>query len=336
MNDGDLGQSGSGLRNLLGLLDDLLGISLNLLLLLLNDLGQFLNSLLKGFLNLSLLDSLSVLYFFVHFLGSLRGDSDLSILGLLLDSNCLFLKSLDSVIQGGDLGVDGNIFLFILLKLGVLSLDISLDGFNFSFEVGDFVLDLSLFLLLLGDDSLVLKLRDLMRVLSHSVGVLFDVSLLLDNSVSNKSLLSIVLSGLLTNSLLGLLSGMLVSDGILSNGDSSVLMLMSVISSAHSVDASSLNFLVLLQGVVRSSLSGSVLGIVSLPLFLDLGQGRSVSSNQSGNISNVLLILLDFTLDRLNFSLNNLLLFLLDLLNSLLEDLESRGKILLLSGVGGD
>jgi hypothetical protein len=224
VNGGDLGQSRSSLRNLLGLLDDLLGIGLNLLFLLLNDLGQFLDSVLKCFLNLSLLDSLSVLYFFVYFLGSLRGD--------------------------GDLGVDGNIFLFILLKLGVLSLDVSLDGFDFSFEVGDFVLDLSLIVLLLSDDSLVLKLSDLMLVLSNSVSVLFDVSLLLNNSVSNESLLSIVLGGLLTNSLLGLGGGMLVSDGILSNGDSSVLMLMSVISSAHSVDASSLNLLVLLLGVV--------------------------------------------------------------------------------------
>ena len=59
-------------------------------------------------------------------------------------------------------------------------------------------------------------------------------------------------------------------------------------------------------------------------------------SDQSGNISNVFLILLDFTLDGLNFSLNNLLLFLLDLLNSLLENLESRGKVLLLRGIGGD
>lgn len=250
MNGGDLGQSSASLRNLLGRLDDLLGIGLNLLFLLFNDLGQFLDSLLKGFLNLLLLDSLSVLYFFVDFLGSLRGDGDLSVLGLLLDSYGLFLKSLDSVLQGGDLGVDGNIFLFILLKLGVLSLDVSLDGFDFSFEVGDFVLDLSLILLLLGGDSLVLKLSDLMLVLSNSVSVLFDVSLLLDNSVSNESLLSIVLGGLLTNSLLGLGSGMLVSDGILSNGDSSVFMLMSVISSAHSVDASSLNLLVLLHGVV--------------------------------------------------------------------------------------
>jgi hypothetical protein len=250
VNGGDLGQSRSSLRNLLGLLDDLLGIGLNLLFLLLNDLGQFLDSVLKCFLNLSLLDSLSVLYFFVYFLGSLRGDGDLSVLGLLLDSNGLFLKSLDSVLQGGDLGVDGNIFLFILLKLGVLSLDVSLDGFDFSFEVGDFVLDLSLIVLLLSDDSLVLKLSDLMLVLSNSVSVLFDVSLLLNNSVSNESLLSIVLGGLLTNSLLGLGGGMLVSDGILSNGDSSVLMLMSVISSAHSVDASSLNLLVLLLGVV--------------------------------------------------------------------------------------
>lgn len=92
-------------------------------MLLLNDLGELLNSLLKSLLDLSLLNSLSLLNFLVDLLGSLRGDSNLSVLGFLLDSLGLDLESLDSVLQGDDLGVDGNILLLILLELGSLSLD---------------------------------------------------------------------------------------------------------------------------------------------------------------------------------------------------------------------
>ena len=53
MNVSDLSQRGRGLRDLLGLLDDLLGVGLDLLLLLFNNFGQLLDSLLKRFLSLS-------------------------------------------------------------------------------------------------------------------------------------------------------------------------------------------------------------------------------------------------------------------------------------------
>lgn len=124
-----------------------------------------------------------------------------------------------------------------------------------------------------------------------------DVSLFLDNSVSDQSLLSVVLSSLGGNSLFGLLSGVLVSDGILSNGDSLMSVLVSVVSSAHSVDTRSFNLFVLLLRVVRSGLDGSIGSVVSLPGGSDLGQSSSVGSDQSGDLSNVLLVFFDLTLD---------------------------------------
>jgi hypothetical protein len=223
-----------------------------------------------------LLGLLSSLDLFVDLLGNLRRDGDLSILGLLLNSFLLNLKFLDGVLKVGDLGADGNILLLILLELGSLSLDGSLSGLNFSFEVGDLIFDLGNFFLLLGGGLLALELCDSLGVLGNSVLVSLDVSLLFDNSISNKSLLSGVLSGLLLNSLLSLVGGMSVSNGILSNGDSLMSVLVSVVSSSDSVNASSLNLLVSLEGVVRSSLDGSVGSVVGLPGGGDLGQSGFV------------------------------------------------------------
>jgi len=210
------------------------------------------------------------------------------------------------------------------LELGGLSLDASLNSLNFSFEVGDLIFDLGNFFLLLGGGLLTLELCDSLGVLGHSVLVSLDVSLLLDNSISNKSLLSGVLSGLLLNSLLSLMGGMSVSNGILSNGDSLMSVLVSVVSSSDSVNASSLNLLVSLKGVVRSSLDGSVGSVVGLPGGGDLGQSGFVGCDSRGNLRDVLLILLDLALHRLNFSFDSLLFILLDLLDSLLELLKSR------------
>lgn len=66
MNVSDLSQRGRGLRDLLGLLDDLLGVGLDLLLLLFNNFGQLLDSLLERFLSLSDLLFLSDLDLLVH------------------------------------------------------------------------------------------------------------------------------------------------------------------------------------------------------------------------------------------------------------------------------
>jgi len=66
VNVSDLSQRGRGLRDLLGLLDDLLGVGLDLLLLLFNNFGQLLDSLLERFLSLSDLLFLSDLDLLVH------------------------------------------------------------------------------------------------------------------------------------------------------------------------------------------------------------------------------------------------------------------------------
>jgi len=335
MDVGDLGKSGRSLRDLLGLLNDLLGVLLNSLCLLLDNLGQLFDLLLKRFLILSLFGLFSGLDLLVDFLGNLRSDGHFSVLGLLLNSFGLDLKSLDGILNGDDLGVDGNILLLILLELGGLSLDASLGGFNFRFEVGDFILNLGLVFLLLGGSLLGLELLDFLGMLGDSVLVSLDVSLLLDNSVSNNGLLSVVLFSLLLNSDLGLVGSVLMSNGILSNGDSSVFVLVSVVSSANSVDASSLNLLIFLKGVVRSSLNGGVGSVVCLPGGSDLGQSGGVGGDARGDISDVLLVLLDLTLDRLNFLFDSLLFVLLDLLESLLKRFNSRGKILLLRSISG-
>jgi hypothetical protein len=234
-------------------------------LLLFHDLGKLLNLLLKRFLVLGLLDCLSSLDLFVDLLGNLRSDGDLSVLGLLLNSFGLDLKSLDGVLKVGDLGADGNFLLLILLELGSLSLDASLDSLNFSFKVSDLILNLGNIFLLLGGGLLALELCDSLGVLGHSVLVGLDVSLFFDNSISNETLLSGVLTGLLSNSVLSLVGGMLVSNSILSNSDSLMSMLVSMVSSADSVNTSSLNLLVSLEGVVRSSLDGSVGSVVGSP-----------------------------------------------------------------------
>lgn len=298
MNMSDLGQSGRGLRDLLSLFNDLLGVLFDSGLFLLNDLGEFLDLLLKRLLILGLLDGLSSLDFFVDFLRGLRSDGNFSVLGLLLHLLVFDFKSLDGLLHSDDLGVDSNILLLILLELGGFSLDVGLVGFDLSLKVGDFILNLGLFILLqLAAGLLGLKLSDLLLMLGDSGLVGLNVSLFLNNSISDNSLLSIVLRRLLSNSGLGCTSSMLVSDSILSDRDGLVFVLMSVVSSANSVDASSLNFLILLKRVVRCGLNGSVGSIVGLPFGNEGGIRSFVSGDQSSNFSDILLVFLDLGLD---------------------------------------
>lgn len=298
MNMRDLGQSGRGLRDLLCLLNDLLGVLFDSGLFLLNDLGEFLDLLLKRLLILGLLNGFSSLDFFVDFLRGLRSDGNFSVLGLLLHLLVFDFKSLDGLLHGDDLGVDSNILLLILLELGGFSLDVGLVGIDLSLKVGDFILNLGLFILLqLAAGLLGLKFSDLLLMLGDSGLVGLNVSLFLDNSVSDNSLLSIVLRRLLSNSGLGCSSSMLVSDSILSDRDGFVFVLMSVVSSANSVDASSLNFLILLKRVVRCGLNGSVGSIVGLPSGNKSGIRSFVSGDQSSYFSDVLFVLLDLGLN---------------------------------------
>jgi len=108
-----LGEGGSGLLDLLGLLDDLLSVLLNLGLLLFNQLGELLNLLLESSLLFLGLGSLSLLNFLNNLGGGLRADRGLSLDGLLLDLDCLLLESPDGLVHRSDLGADDVLLLFI-------------------------------------------------------------------------------------------------------------------------------------------------------------------------------------------------------------------------------
>lgn len=192
MNVSDLSQRGRGLRDLLGLLDDLLGVGLDLLLLLFNNFGQLLDSLLERFLSLSDLLFLSDLDLLVDLRGSLRGNSDLGVLGLLLDLDGFLFELLDGILQVDDLSVDGSIFTLEPLELGVLLLDGGLDGGDFGGESSDFIFVLCLKVLRFGTDDFLLKLRNFLLLGRDSSGLCLDVTLGLHDFVSDDRSLSSV------------------------------------------------------------------------------------------------------------------------------------------------
>jgi len=250
VNVSDLSQRGRGLRDLLGLLDDLLGVGLDLLLLLFNNFGQLLDSLLERFLSLGDLLFLSHLDLLVDLSGSLRGNSDLGVLGLLLDLDGFLFELLDGILQVDDLSVDGGIFTLEPLELAGLTLDGGLDGADFGGESSDFIFVLCLKVLRFGADDFLLKLRNFLLLGRDSSGLCLDGTLGLHDFVSDDRSLSSVFFSLRGDLLLGLLGGMLVSNSILLNANGSLLVSVVVVSSANSVDAASLNLLVLLLGVV--------------------------------------------------------------------------------------
>jgi len=131
------------------LLDDLLGVGLDLLLFFFDDLGQLSDSFLESSLlplNLFLLSDPDHL---VYFLGGLRGDGDFGVLGFLLNLLGLNFEFLDSVVQVDDLGVDFGVFLLFFIEFSVFHLNLCLGGGHFRLKGSDFVLDLGLLFLLL-------------------------------------------------------------------------------------------------------------------------------------------------------------------------------------------
>jgi len=240
----DLSDSGDlvgGLSDLLGRLNDLLGLGGDLLLLGLDNLLEVLDLLLQSSSSSSSCFLGSLLNFLGNLNGSLRSERSLNGLGFLLNSLSLLLDSLDNLLALRDLGGDDSLIILSLGLLGVLSLDDSLFGLDDSLETGDLVLDLSLLRLGLDDDLLFSKLLDLLLGVGNSLGAGLDLLLRLDLDHSVRSLLSLELSSLTLNSLLGLGDGMSVSKSILFDLNNSVLVGMSVVSSSDSVDGSSLN-----------------------------------------------------------------------------------------------
>lgn len=293
----DLVKSRRGLRNLLGVLDDLLCVLLDDLFFLFNDLVELFDSLFELLFPLLLLLLSPVLDLFVDFLGRFGGDLDVDIFGLLLDFLGLFLELLDGLLHIDDLGVDLGVFLFLSLQLCGVRLDRGLQGLHLRSEGCDLVLNLSLLRLLLRADDLLLELCNLLLVLGHSGLGSFDAALVSHNLVPDDLPLSGVLLGLLLSPAASLVGGMLVSDSVLLylNGPVSVVIVLSA--SANSVDSRSLNFLVLLLSVVSLSSDCGVGSVIGLPGSIDFGDGCGDGRDVSGDLGDVLLVLLDFGFD---------------------------------------
>lgn len=336
MDMGDLFQCGGTLGNALGLLNYFLSVLFNDLFLLFNDLGEFFDSLLKLVLSLLLLLLFPIFDLFVDFLGSLGSDLDVDILSLLLNFLGFFLEFLDGLLNIDDLGVDFGVLFLFSLKLGGAGLDGGLQSFDLRGDACDLVLDLGLLLFLLGADDLLLKLINLLLLLGNSSLGSLDLTLMSHNLVSDYLPLSCQLLSLLLCSLFSLVSGVFVSDRVLFDLDRPVFVVVVLSTSANSVDASSLNLLVLLERVVILSFSSSVCCVVSLPGGVDCGDGCSDVGDLSGYFSDVLLVLLNLRLNGINFLFNGLLLLLLDSLESLSHRLESRFQVLFLSLVSGE
>ena len=129
---------------------------------------------------------------------------------------------------------------------------------------------------------------------------------------------------------------MFVSNRVLFDLNGPVFVVIVLSASANSVDASFLNFFVLLESVIILSLSSSVSCVISLPSDVDFSDGGSDCGDYFCHFSDLLLVRLDLRLDGLNFLFNGLFLRLLDSFESLGHRLESRLQVLLLSLISGE
>lgn len=163
-----------------------------------------------------------------------------------------------------------------------------------------------------------------------------DLTLMLHNLVSDDLSLSSILLSLLLGSLFSLVGGMFVSNRVLFDLNGPVFVVIVLSASANSVDASSLNFFVLLESVIILSLSSSVCCVISLPSDVDFCDGGSDCGDYCCHFSDLLLVHLDLRLDGLNFLFNGLFLRFLDSFESLGHRLESRLQVLLLSLISGE
>ena len=203
----DLSDSGDlvgGLSDLLGLLDKLLGLGSDLLLFVLNHLLEVLDLLLQGSSSLDSLFLGSLLDFLRDFGGSLRGEGGFKGLGFLLNSLSLLFDSVDIFSKLKDLLGDNCLIIFSLLLLNVFILDGRFFGSDGTFKIDDSILDLLSLNLSLDDHFLISEDLDLILTFSNDLAGGLDSLVRLDLGYSMSSLLSLKLSGLTLNSLLGL------------------------------------------------------------------------------------------------------------------------------------
>ena len=286
----DLGQGGSSLRNLLSLLDNLLGIGLDLLFLLFDNLGQLRHSALERLLYLFESGFSSHFDCLVDFFGGFRRDGHLGVLSLLLDLFGFVFELADGAGHGGDLGADGRGFSLSLLKHGSSRPHRRFHVCNSGLKRDDVLFVVALTLFGLGVENLVPEYGDLFLVLRDRRLQASDVGLGLLGSGLEDGQLSCVFPGLLGHGFLGLLSGVSVSNGILFDADGFLNVGVVSVSSADSVDASSLDLLGFLLGVVRCGLQLCVGAVVSLPGSFNFGECGRHSGDRRRDFSDVFLI----------------------------------------------
>ena len=232
-----------GLSDLLSLLNNLLGLFSDLLLFVLNHLLEVLDLLLQSRSSIDSLFLGSLLDFLGDLGGSLRGEGGFKGLGFLLNSFSLLFNSVDLLSKLEDLLGDNSLVIFSLLLLNVFILDGCLFGSDSAFKIDDSILDLLPLNFGLDDNFLISEDLDLILTFSNNLVGGLDLLVRLDLGYSMSSLLSLELSGLTLNSLLGLGGSMSMRNSILFNLNNSMLVSMLVVSSSDSIDRSSLNLL---------------------------------------------------------------------------------------------
>lgn len=203
---------------------------------------------------------------------------------------------------------DCGLFLLASGKLSGFGLNVALIGFNGSFKTSNLIINLGLLGLILDGALSLLKISDLLLFLGDLSSIGLDVMLMLSSSLSMSVTLSLEILLLSMDNLLGLLSGVSVSESLLLVVVCTTLVRMSVVSATSSVGRSSLSFLLLFLSVQSFSLHSSVRGVIGCIGSSDCGNFGGVGSNVSGILSDVFGVSLNVSLDGRDFLLDSFLL----------------------------
>jgi hypothetical protein len=272
VNVADLGQGRSSRRNLLSLTDNLLGIGLDLLFLLFDNLGQLRHSALERLLYLFDSGFSSHFDLLVDFFGGFRRHGHLGVLGLLLDLFGFVFEPAEGAAHGGDLGTDGSDFRLLLIKNGSSSTDSLFNQCSSVANYSDILFNMGLLFTGLRVDNFVLEIGDHFIVVRDRLLQITDVANgLLDSGVDDGQLF-VGFLGLLGHSFLGLLIRVSLSNCIFFDANGFLGVGVVSIFSVDSVNASSLDLLCFLLGVVRGGLQLCVGAVVSLPGGFNIGE----------------------------------------------------------------
>ena len=239
-----------------------------------------------------------------------------------------------------DLSADGGLFFLILVHLRDLRLDVLLVGFNGSLKTSDFILDLNLFRLILDDSQFVSEFDDLLLFNSDLFSVGLGVVLMSRSLTSEVVSLFLQVLLLFINSLLGLLTGMSMSLSLLLVRVNISNMSVLVVSVATSVGSDSLILLRFFLSVISLSSNGGVVLVVGSPVHHHVGHLSLEDVDLTLVFLRDLLVSIDLRFDVADFSINDLLFFILggrreSLLTRLKSFLQVRNLLLVAGKFGG-